>query len=225
MKMTRRLLVFVCGALLLAACQNAGGNGNTASAESGRRSAYESADDMAQGSGTAKAVLIEYASVTCVHCRDFHNDVYPTLKTKFIDTGKLRFVFRESPTPPSEVSTAGFILARCAGPKKYFDVVEAMFDNQGTVFDALRAGKPVGSIYFGIVDRVAGIKEDKAKACLADEKLLKTVVDKAEGGTRDYNVTGTPALILNGKRLESAEYFTAEGLSAAIDKALAGQAF
>ncbi len=225
MKMTRRILVFVFGAMLLVACQNAGGNGKSASAEGGRRSAYENADDMAQGSGTAKVVLIEYASITCVHCRSFHNDVYPTLKSKYIDTGKLRFVFRESPTPPNEVSTAGFLLARCAGPRKYFEVIEAMFDNQGTVFDALRAGKPVGSIYFGIVDRVAGIKEDKAKACLEDEKQLKIIADKAEGGARDFNVTGTPALILNGKKLESPEYFTAEGMSAAVDKALAGQAF
>src|SRR5262249_50923061 len=91
------------GALALSACNGSGG------------SAASSASDMTIGSASAPAKLIEYASVTCPHCREFHATVWDQLKTNYIDTGKVQFTFREFPTPPPQVAVAGFQIARCGG--------------------------------------------------------------------------------------------------------------
>jgi protein-disulfide isomerase len=78
--------------------------------------------DKVLGSDKAPVTIIEYASVTCPHCATFHIETYPKLKEKFIDTGKVRFIFREFPTAPANASIAGFMLARCSGDK-YFPLI------------------------------------------------------------------------------------------------------
>jgi protein-disulfide isomerase len=85
--------------------------------------------DKVLGSATAPVTIVEYASVTCPHCASFHSQTYPKLKEKYIDTGKVRLVFREFPTGPVNASIAGFMLARCSGDK-YFPMIDAMFEQQ-----------------------------------------------------------------------------------------------
>ena len=99
------------GAALAAGCGGA----------SGQAGAGASPDDMTIGAANAPASLIEYASVTCPHCREFYETVWADLKRNYIDTGKLRYTFREYPTPPAAVAVAGFQLARCGGasPEQY----------------------------------------------------------------------------------------------------------
>lgn len=227
MRISRRILILAFAAISLVACQKTAQNASSGSGAGtpGPRSAYEKSTDMALGPADAKAVLIEYASVTCVHCRDFHLTVFPTIKREFIDKRKIRFVFREFPTPPAEVSTAGMVLARCAGPDKFFDVISGMFDNLETVFQTLQAGQPIRELYFGIAERKGGLTTAQAEACLADPKLIALVAESARLGNEEFKITGTPALILNGKRLEENKYFTQEGLSAALNKAIAGEPF
>ena len=72
--------------------------------------------DMTLGSPKAKVTVIEYASLACSHCAHFNNEVFPEFKAKYIDTGKVRYVYREFYTPPVEVAAAGALIARCAGP-------------------------------------------------------------------------------------------------------------
>lgn len=189
------------------------------------RSAYESAIDMAQGSTRAKAVLIEYASITCPHCRAFYRDLYPELAKKYIKTGKLRFVFREFPTPPTEIAIAGFIIARCSGPQNYFAVIGSMFDAQDAVFASLQEQKSVREIYFGIGERDGKLTKTQITDCLKDPAQLKTVEDIVTQGQDKNQVRGTPTLILNGKTLEGAKYGTKEGLFRAIDLAIAQKEF
>ena len=74
------------------------------------------------GSTDAKVTIIEYASLTCPHCAEFHKNVLPTLKSKYIDTGKVRYILREFPL--DDLATAGFMLARCAGDEKYYAIVD-----------------------------------------------------------------------------------------------------
>src|SRR5690606_7904485 len=88
--------------------------------------AWAADGDMAIGPAKAKVTVIEYASVTCSHCADWSTNVFPAFKQKFVDTGRVRFVLRELPTQPPELATAGFLVARCAGPAKYFTVVDAL---------------------------------------------------------------------------------------------------
>jgi protein-disulfide isomerase len=87
--------------------------------------------DKVLGADNAPVTIVEYASVTCPHCATFHQQTYPTLKSKYIDTGKVRLIFREFPTQPAPVAIAGFMLARCAGDR-YYPMLDAIFDQQKT---------------------------------------------------------------------------------------------
>src|SRR5271170_7604643 len=113
MRRSPRLLVaIVIAALSLAACDKLFHKTSTVTA-----------DDMSLGNPTAKVTVIEYASASCPHCARFNNDVFPAFKTKYIDSGRIHYVFREFLTPPVEVAAAGFLTARCAGKDKYFSVL------------------------------------------------------------------------------------------------------
>ena len=102
-------------AVSLAACKPAGGPGAVASG------------DMSLGNPNAKVTVIEYASLGCPICAKWNNDIFPAFKTKYIDTGKVRYVLKEMLTGDEPVAAAGFLLARCAGKDKYFQVVDAVF--------------------------------------------------------------------------------------------------
>src|SRR5580692_10284004 len=87
-------------------------------------------DDMAMGNPKAKIEVIEYASLACPHCGHFNETIFPALKSKYIDTGKVHYVLKEMLTEPVTVAVAGFLIARCAGPEKYFTVVDQVFRSQ-----------------------------------------------------------------------------------------------
>ena len=82
--------------------------------------------DIVLGNPNAPLTLIEYASWTCAACLDFHNRIMPDIRAEYIDTGQVKLIFREFPTAPANLSVAGFVIARCAGPDKYFDVVDEL---------------------------------------------------------------------------------------------------
>lgn len=98
----------------LGACGNGGGSG-AAAAEG----------EMSQGSADAPVTVVEYASITCPHCAVWSETVGPAFKARYVDTGLVRFVFRELPTAPGPVAIAGFLAARCAGEEQYFPMIEA----------------------------------------------------------------------------------------------------
>src|SRR4051812_29860044 len=110
---SRRFLVatVLMAGLALAACSKGGAGGAV------------SAEDMSMGDAKAKVQFTEYASASCAHCARFNNEVFPALKAKYIDTGKVHYTLKEFLTPPENVAAAGFLLARCAGKDKYFTVL------------------------------------------------------------------------------------------------------
>ena len=87
-------------------------------------------DDMSLGNPKAKIQVIEYASLSCPHCGHFNETIFPALKAKYIDTGKVRYTLKEMLTGSPTVAAAGFMMARCAGPSKYFTVVDQVFRSQ-----------------------------------------------------------------------------------------------
>src|SRR6201996_4270527 len=93
-------------------------------------------DDMTLGDPHARVTVIEYASASCPHCARFNNEVFPAFKAKYIDTGKIHYVFREFLTEPVEVAAAAFLTARCAGKDKYFSVLDAVFKAQTQMFQS-----------------------------------------------------------------------------------------
>lgn len=205
----RELLILGAASLAAAACNGGGGAASTAS-------------DMTIGQANAPAKLIEYASITCPHCAEFHAAVWDQLKTNYIDTGKLQFTFREFPTPPPQVAVAGFQLARCGGasPDQYMSRVGVLFDQQRAMF----ASGTIEGVRAKLIEigGQAGLSEQQVMDCINDESGAQRIQKTVEDGERQFNITGTPTLILNGRKLEGAQYVTYAGLSAAIDAAIAG---
>ena len=148
--------------------------------------------DKIQGSEKAPITMVEYASMTCTHCANFHATVYPTLKTKYIDTGKLRFVFREFPLDP--VATGAFMLARCAPADKYFPMVEVLFEQQKNWAFTKDPAKGLLAIA-----KQAGFTEQSFETCLTDNKLSDAVQDVARRGNEKFGVNSTPTFFVNGQ--------------------------
>ena len=206
MKNLVRTLAIAAAAIGLAtAC---GGKSSTTAAEG----------DMDLGNPSAPVTLIEYASATCSHCARFDRDVFPTLKARYIDTGKIHYVFREFLTPPVPVAAAAFVLARCAGKDKYFQVVEAVFRSQEEMFATQDSRTPLLRIA-----KSMGMTEEGFNTCLSDSAALDAVQKRMDRGVTEDKIEGTPTFLINGKQVASGET-TLEVLAKAIDAAAAAPA-
>ncbi|GAN00221.1 periplasmic thiol:disulfide interchange protein DsbA [alpha proteobacterium U9-1i] len=202
----RRVLLVGAGALGLAGCDGASGSANA------------TADDMVLGADNAPVTIIEYASTTCGHCARFHHDVWAQLKANYIDTGKVRFIFREFPTDPAAIAVAGFQLARCnsASQEQYFTRLTVLFEQQQAIF-------ATGSMA-GVRDKFieigggAGLSEEQVMQCINDPAGAERVRRIGEGASQ-FQVTGTPTLIINGEKTTDPAAYTYEGLARLIDAA------
>lgn len=169
--------------------------------------------DMAKGAPEgAKVTVVEYASVTCGACAAWQAQVWPEFKAKYVDTNKVRFVFREFPTAPAPVAVAGFLLARCAGPDKYFPVIEEIMASQ----PELLGGGPPRPVLLRIANG-AGLNEEQFAACVTDEEAIAAMDTRIKAGV-DAGVTGTPNFFINGEKVTDPSL---EGLSEKIDALLA----
>ncbi len=148
-------------------------------------------DEMSIGSPDAKVEIVEYASLTCSHCANFHNNTYPALKERFVDTGQVRFVLREFPLDP--LAMAGFMLARC-DEDKYWPIVDMLFEKQR---EWAFVERPLDALAQML--RQAGFSQEKFETCLRDQALYDAInVVRAEGESRGVN--STPTFFINGER-------------------------
>jgi protein-disulfide isomerase len=178
-----RLLILALMALGVAACGKTGGG--------------VTADDMSMGNPQAKVTVIEYASASCPHCAEFNNEVFPAFKAKYIDSGKIRYVFREYLTPPVEVAASGFLIARCAGKDKYFNVLDAIYRGQQQMY---QTGDFRGTLLR--IAESAGLSEQQFDACTTDEAALKALGARADKAVKEDGITGTPTFVVNGKKMD-----------------------
>ncbi len=154
--------------------------------------------DMALGSATARVTVIEYASVGCPHCAEWSKTVFPAIKANYIDKGRVRFVVREMITGDATIATAGFMLARCAGPSKYFDVIDQIYRRQPEMWGKVaNAGAVLGEI----AKSAAGMTEAAYEACIDDQKGLDALNARVAQHGKD-GVDSTPTFFVNGKRHE-----------------------
>ncbi|WP_138511678.1 thioredoxin domain-containing protein [Maricaulis alexandrii] len=197
MKFTRRVFsaVAVSAALMVGAC-GGGGDG----APSAGQGNYERAGDRGLGNPDAPVTIIEYASVACGACAQFHNTVYPTLE-EYIEAGQLRFVLREMITGSPQFAIAGFSLAHCVPEDQYFDMVDLLFQQQGAIFQAAQTRGSARNQYLAIA-RSMGLSEDEFVACLNNEEINQSIVD-AHDRAADDGITGTPQFLINGELLEA----------------------
>jgi protein-disulfide isomerase len=148
-------------------------------------------EDEVEGAADAPVTVVEYASMTCPHCAHFHETTYPELKKKYIDTGKVRFIFREFPLDP--LAAAGSMLARCAGKDKYFPMVDTLFSQQ-RVWVVQKPLEPMLTIA-----KQAGFTKDSFEACLANQKLLDEIQASRVRASDKFGVNSTPTFFINGK--------------------------
>lgn len=208
----RRGLLLGASALALA--------GTLAACNGGGSGAAINADDIVLGAENAPVTMIEYASATCGHCAAFHEAVWDQLKTTYIDTGKVRFVFREFPTAPAPVAVAGFQLARCGGAsnEQYFARLGEIFRQQQAIF---AAGSMEGIRQkFIEIGGAAGLSAEQVNQCITDEEGGERARRIVEGASA-FNVTGTPTIVINGQKIEDTSVVTWEGLSRILEAELA----
>jgi protein-disulfide isomerase len=166
--------------------------------------------EMALGAQDAPVTVVEYASMTCPHCATFHATTLPELKTKYIDTGKVRMIFREFPFDPR--AEAAFMLARCS-KDNYFPMIDVLFRQQQGWAAVQNARDALLQIA-----KLAGFSQESFEACLTDQKLLEDVRSVRERGGKEFGVDSTPTFFINGNRYPGA--LSIAEMSAIIDPLL-----
>jgi protein-disulfide isomerase len=152
--------------------------------------------DLVEGKADAPVTIIEYASMTCPHCANFHKTTYQALKTKYIDTGKVRFIFREFPL--DELAVAASMMARCAGKDdsgKALALIDVLFASQ----DKWAASRTNPVPILQQIGKQAGMTEKAFDECLKDQTLYNNIMAMRERGSKEYKVESTPTLFVNGK--------------------------
>lgn len=181
--------------------------------------------DVPMGDANAPVTLIEYAALSCHVCRDFAKQVFPRLKSTYIDTGKVKYIYRDFPLeydPATGKATDGLgvllsSVARCKGPEKFHEAVDAMFTAQADLLDAARTGE-AGPI----IARVAGdlgLSREETRTCIDFQPELNASIKASRDEGAAKGVKGTPSLFINDEMLTTSA--TWENVSAAIEAKLA----
>ena len=173
----------------------------------------EKPGDMAVGDPEAPVTVIEFFSLTCPSCERFHKNVYNRLKPDYVDTGRVRFVARDFPLNAPALQAA--VLAHCAGRERYFTFIDVLFQT----FDDW-AGSRDYTDKLGQIGELGGVSRDRFADCLADKDLENAILQSRMDGHAEYDVSGTPTLVVNGEIYDGKMTFDA--LSTHIDRLLAG---
>lgn len=217
----KRVIALLCAAVTLGlgAFLFSGGQTTPPNPLIGAASAQEAANidtsgiiEMVQGAEDAPVTIIEYASFTCPHCASFHADQYKKLKSDYIDTGKVKFIYRE--VYFDRFGLWASMIARCAGPDRYFGVSDLLFSGQQTW---ARAGEPNQIIAeLRKIGRLAGLSEDQLDVCLQDNDKAQALVAWFQTNAAADDITSTPSFMINGKKYSNMDF---DELSAVIETA------
>ncbi len=159
----------------------------------GELMAGEALPDVALGNNKAPVTIVEYASMTCAHCAGFYATTFPVLKSKYIDTGKVRFILREFPLDP--LAAAGFMLARCAGDDKRNAIVDLLFAQQK---NWAFTDKPLEAL--AALLKQTGMSQNSFEACLKNKDLYDKIAKVHDRAAEKLGVTATPTFFINGKK-------------------------
>lgn len=152
--------------------------------------------EMSLGNPDADVTVIEYASYSCPHCRNFHDGPFKDLKADYIDTGKIHFIYREVFFRDDLAALWAGMVARCAGPDRFFGVVDEIYrqqeawSRQATAADAATALRRIGL--------TAGIEEDALEACLSDGDMAQAMAAVDATNRTEHNIRSTPSFVING---------------------------
>jgi protein-disulfide isomerase len=164
--------------------------------------------DLALGKADAPVTIVEYASMTCGHCANFHNKILPVLKEKYIDTGKVRLVFREFPL--DERAALASMMARCAGGDRSLPLISMLFSKQ----EEWGASKNDFLPKIFKLGQQVGMTKQTFDECRQNEKLIKDIIAVRDRANTSFGVNQTPTFFINGKKMDG-------GSVEDFDKALA----
>lgn len=168
-------------------------------------------EEIIYGDANAPVTIVEYASLTCNFCAQFHNSVFPELKKAYIDTGKVRLVFRDFPL--DGLAMAGAMLARCAPDNRAQAMLNVMFRQQATWIRAPQPVEPLRSYA-----RLAGMDDAAFDACLENEAIMIAIRNEQEKATNDYKVEATPTFFVDDEKISGFRDFAA--MAEVIDRKL-----
>lgn len=169
--------------------------------------------EMTLGEETAPIEMIEYASYTCPHCRTFHETVFKKLKADYIDTGKVKFIYRE--VYFDRFGLWASMIARCAGSDRFFGVNDLLYAGQP---EWTRAGDPAAIVEeLRKIGRLAGLGNDELEACLQDGDKARTLVAWYQENAEEHEIESTPSFVVNGKKVSNMNY---EEFKALLDEEL-----
>lgn len=187
--MKRRYFVVALAALSVMAVGRA--TAGEAASESSPQPAYL-AGEIVDGAVDAPVTVIEYASMTCPSCAQFHLTVLPEFKEKYVDTGKVRMIFREFPL--DGLALRASMLARCGGEAQVHGYLNVLFAQQ---HGWATSQDPLASL--ARIARMGGMSGETFETCMADQDLMKQVVQSRQDGSEKHDVTSTPSFIIDGK--------------------------
>lgn len=150
--------------------------------------------ELSLGSEDAPVTLMEFASYTCPHCARFHAEVWPTLKAEYIDTGKVRFIYREVYFDAYGLWAA--LVARCGGEMRYFGISDMLYDEQNEWARGADATAVADNLRR--IGRRAGMSDEQLNECLADRELATAMMQVYQEGMEEYGIQGTPSFVING---------------------------
>jgi protein-disulfide isomerase len=169
--------------------------------------------DMIMGSEDAPITIIEYASFTCIHCARFHKNIFPSLRKNYIETNKVKFIYREVYFDAPGVWAAQ--IARCRNNEKYFGISDLLYSRRDEWFTN---DNTVTAQNLFKIGNIAGLKKAEIQTCLYNKEFQEALIARYQETSKEHNVKSTPTLILNDQNIGTVSSYTE--LAALIDEAM-----
>lgn len=169
--------------------------------------------DMVKGNSDAKVTIVEYASFTCPHCATFHKEIFPQLREQYIDTGKVKFIYRE--VYFDAPGLWGGLLARCVSPEKYFGIVDLLYKKQSKWASGSTEKEILNELFS--IGRQVGMEDEQINKCMQNKEKSLKMIDAYLENSKIDKITSTPSLVINGKLLKPNNF---SDLAVEIDKIL-----
>ena len=153
--------------------------------------------DRTMGAANAPVTFTVYLSTTCSHCAHWHTQDFPGFKARWVDTGQVRVVFRDLPTPPQQIAVAGAVMARCAPEEQYDTVLDALFRGQGLIDEPTTDSV---NAWLAMAGQAGGLSVEQMNACFSNEASFAEVEARAAQSFAD-GVNSTPSFVIDGELL------------------------
>jgi protein-disulfide isomerase len=177
------------------------GAANAQEAGSGE-AADATVQEMVLGAEDAPVEMIEYASYTCPHCATFHDDVFEDIKRDYIDTGKVKFTYRE--VYFDKYGLWGSLVARCGGEDRFFGITDMIYDTQETWS---RAGSEAAiAEELRKIGRIAGLEGDQLEACLSNNEKARGLIEWYQANAEEHGINSTPSFVIDGETYSNMSY-------------------